>query len=251
MVFQNYPGAEADTRSAGLEMSESSLTEEGGARTPFSVVALASSSGGVLRFRVVSNRRRYVTQGSPGPATRLVEMVRDLMSCRDGLVGGIGSRQGSLGAVLYRVPEAEKQRERPPYVPPSTGAERRLVKIWSDVLGGGDIGSTDDFFALGGHSLAAVELVSLRRTFLWRSVLEATFLRSSSFTPSAGTCWPIGRLRSLWAGSIPSSGFNRENQRGRMMDAGALRIWPPNTVRPCWGGRSAARSGCWGGRWAG
>lgn len=48
--------------------------------------------------------------------------------------------------------------------PPATPLEEAVAKQWTEVLGRGGIGRHDDFFALGGHSLMATELVSrLRR----------------------------------------------------------------------------------------
>jgi len=50
------------------------------------------------------------------------------------------------------------------YVAPRTAMERLLAAIWSEVLAIEPIGARDDFFALGGHSLAAVQVVArLRR----------------------------------------------------------------------------------------
>ena len=43
---------------------------------------------------------------------------------------------------------------------PSTDLERQLHVIWAEVLGHSDFGITDNFFAVGGHSLAAANLVS-------------------------------------------------------------------------------------------
>jgi amino acid adenylation domain-containing protein len=45
-------------------------------------------------------------------------------------------------------------------VEPATDLERRLHGIWAEVLGNRDFGVTDNFFAVGGHSLAAARLVS-------------------------------------------------------------------------------------------
>jgi acyl carrier protein len=47
-----------------------------------------------------------------------------------------------------------------PYVAPRTSLEEQLVAIWQAVLGVERIGITDDFFALGGHSLSATQLAS-------------------------------------------------------------------------------------------
>jgi amino acid adenylation domain-containing protein len=50
-----------------------------------------------------------------------------------------------------------------PAEPPATGTERLVAGIWQDVLGAAGIGATGDFFALGGHSLAAVRVVARLR----------------------------------------------------------------------------------------
>lgn len=51
------------------------------------------------------------------------------------------------------------------YVPPRTELEVAMAGIWSSVLGVDRVGITDNFFALGGHSLNATQLVArLRET---------------------------------------------------------------------------------------
>ena len=42
----------------------------------------------------------------------------------------------------------------------STDLELHLHAIWAEVLGHDDFGINDDFFAIGGHSLAAFRLAS-------------------------------------------------------------------------------------------
>ena len=61
-------------------------------------------------------------------------------------------------------------RERPPlataFAPPSTPIEKALLELWSEVLAIDDIGVHDDFFELGGDSLAAARVVGrLQRAF--------------------------------------------------------------------------------------
>jgi amino acid adenylation domain-containing protein/thioester reductase-like protein len=46
------------------------------------------------------------------------------------------------------------------FVPPSNPIEEKLVAIWSRILGHPELGVTDNFFALGGHSLSATQLIS-------------------------------------------------------------------------------------------
>ncbi|WP_149141843.1 type I polyketide synthase [Gemmobacter caeruleus] len=47
------------------------------------------------------------------------------------------------------------------YVEPRNDLERTLVGFWQDLLGVGQVGVEDDFFALGGHSLIAVRLFAM------------------------------------------------------------------------------------------
>jgi acyl carrier protein len=44
--------------------------------------------------------------------------------------------------------------------PPETVPERELAAIWGRVLAVGDVGRDDDFFDLGGHSLAVLQVVA-------------------------------------------------------------------------------------------
>ena len=52
------------------------------------------------------------------------------------------------------------------YVAPRNEAEAKLAEIWRDVLELDQVGITDDFFEIGGHSLLAVRLISaIRKVF--------------------------------------------------------------------------------------
>jgi hypothetical protein len=52
------------------------------------------------------------------------------------------------------------------HVPPRTPVEQVMCRLWTDVLGAGRIGAHDDFFALGGNSMAAARLLArIRSTF--------------------------------------------------------------------------------------
>lgn len=44
---------------------------------------------------------------------------------------------------------------------PSTDLERQLHALWAEVLGHGEFGTSDNFFVIGGHSLAAARLMAL------------------------------------------------------------------------------------------
>src|ERR1044071_141234 len=44
------------------------------------------------------------------------------------------------------------------FIPPSTPVEQTLAEVWQEVLGGKQIGTLDNFFNLGGHSLKAAQV---------------------------------------------------------------------------------------------
>ncbi|MFI1166942.1 non-ribosomal peptide synthase/polyketide synthase [Streptomyces sp. NPDC020801] len=51
-----------------------------------------------------------------------------------------------------------------PRTAPRTGTERRIARIWADVLGVAEVGADDNFFHLGGDSILSMQVVSrLRR----------------------------------------------------------------------------------------
>lgn len=46
------------------------------------------------------------------------------------------------------------------YVEPANDLELRVTEIWQDILGISSLGTNDDFFTLGGHSLMATQMIS-------------------------------------------------------------------------------------------
>jgi amino acid adenylation domain-containing protein len=70
------------------------------------------------------------------------------------------------------------------YSAPQTDTERRIARIWEDVLQLGRVGSHDNFFDLGGHSLLLIQV---------RSMLQEAFARPISTT----TLFEYPTIRSL------------------------------------------------------
>ncbi|WP_327004443.1 SDR family NAD(P)-dependent oxidoreductase [Dactylosporangium sp. NBC_01737] len=68
----------------------------------------------------------------------------------------------SLAQEIAQLPPPATTHPRPDlgtaFVAPANDAERAVVEIWQEILGVEPIGTDDDFFALGGHSLAAVQI---------------------------------------------------------------------------------------------
>src|SRR5262249_13934992 len=50
------------------------------------------------------------------------------------------------------------------FVAPRTPVEEKVAEIWAQVLGLEQVGIHDNFFALGGHSLSATQVISRVRT---------------------------------------------------------------------------------------
>jgi hypothetical protein len=100
-------------------------------------------------------------------------------------------------------------------VEPSSGLEHQLHGLWAEVLGHSDFGVTDNFFRVGGHSLAAARLVSRIEQALGAapplSVLfqHPTIAHLAAGIPASGhgspsLCVPESRLREQRAQSGPS-----------------------------------------------
>ncbi|HJP05728.1 MAG TPA: amino acid adenylation domain-containing protein, partial [Gammaproteobacteria bacterium] len=77
------------------------------------------------------------------------------------------------------------------YVAPTTETEQQVAAIWSDVLNVEQVGMHDDFFALGGHSLIATQLMARVRD----AVGQELSLRTLFTDPTvAGLCAAIDNM---------------------------------------------------------
>ncbi|MGH7831408.1 MAG: condensation domain-containing protein, partial [Candidatus Binatia bacterium] len=73
-----------------------------------------------------------------------------------------------------------------PFVPAGTFEEKRLVKIWTEVLGVDPIGIHDDFFDLGGDSLSATRVISKIRDDAQVDLSLRRFLETPTVAALAG-----------------------------------------------------------------
>jgi len=72
-----------------------------------------------------------------------------------------------------------------PYVAPRNPAEEELSQIWTEVLGLEEVGVHDNFFDLGGHSLAATRVVSRVLKRLQLEIPLQSLLQSPTVAPMA------------------------------------------------------------------
>jgi amino acid adenylation domain-containing protein/thioester reductase-like protein len=69
------------------------------------------------------------------------------------------NKNGKLERKLLPIPDSNVASE-VEYVPPRNNVEEKLVELWKQVLRVEKIGINDNFFALGGDSLKAIEIIS-------------------------------------------------------------------------------------------
>jgi amino acid adenylation domain-containing protein len=67
---------------------------------------------------------------------------------------------GKLDRRALPSPSVDADRGGDAFVAPRDALELRIARLWEEVLGTGAVGVRDDFFALGGHSLAALRLLA-------------------------------------------------------------------------------------------
>lgn len=90
------------------------------------------------------------------------------------------------------------------FVEPETQAERILAQAWSRVLKAARVGRHDDFFALGGDSIKALEVLGAIRSLGYSCELK-DFFASPMLTEMAGALTPwrdSGRFREPLVGNI-------------------------------------------------
>jgi non-ribosomal peptide synthetase component F len=110
-------------------------------------------------------------------------MLADYRSLLESFVANPEQRLGELPSLTWKpkylpapIHTAEIGTTAPAFVPPSTPIEEKLVSIWTEVLGIDRIGVQDNFFALGGHSLMATQVIArVRSAFNYELPLRRLF----------------------------------------------------------------------------
>lgn len=123
---------------------------------PLSVMIAGTS---MIALRVTFDQRYFDTAAARAMAEGF----------RAALLAIISAPDASLGELLDALPlpaadiEGGQVRE---YVAPRTATEAVLAALWGDLLGAERVGVSDNFFALGGYSLVATQIVSRVRATL-------------------------------------------------------------------------------------
>lgn len=90
------------------------------------------------------------------------------------------------------------------YEPPVGQVETTLAEIWGQVLHVEQVGRADDFYALGGDSLAAEEMLARVESTFGGSLLASDFTRATTLGDFAGLLDRTGRTRETapWPGTV-------------------------------------------------
>jgi hypothetical protein len=158
LVFENYPvggplpGTGADT---GFMFS--------GARTsrPLTLVVLA---GRRFLVRAIHDRRRLQTSAARAVLEHLGVLLDRVARREDVAIADLLECIPSLEIPEIDLPSNIAAVASPVAASPSV-LEQKVAEVWREVLGV-DVGVHDDFLALGGHSLVAVQLLS-RLCSIW------------------------------------------------------------------------------------
>jgi acyl carrier protein len=104
-----------------------------------------------------------------GDEAQVAVSVRDLEAVREqaaGLTGsGVHEHLRALGTGLGGGPAVDpgRRRSQAPYEAPRNDLEQELLDLFTEMLGGHQLGIHDNFFDLGGNSLVATQLISRLR----------------------------------------------------------------------------------------
>jgi amino acid adenylation domain-containing protein len=130
--------------------------ERGAAQLVVSLIATTeyAKMTGEMRNHLTDELRSYLKESLPEymiPAAFVVMEEMPLLP------------NGKLNTKALPDLEAIALQSHAEYVPPGNAAEEAMARIWSEVLGVGRIGASDNFFALGGDSILAIRLMAIAR----------------------------------------------------------------------------------------
>ncbi len=115
------------------------------------------------------------------------------------------------------------------FVPPRGPIEEALAEIWTELLGGVPVGTHDNFFERGGHSLMAVQLLARLRQMFGVDTYLKDFLEDATIARLGGIV-----ERALAEGAVPQAPPITRVQRGASLPASFAqeRLWFLDQLEP-------------------
>jgi amino acid adenylation domain-containing protein/non-ribosomal peptide synthase protein (TIGR01720 family) len=144
----------------------------------------------------------------------------------------LGSAPQSAAEIAPAMIPAASGHARPgidtPYAAPRTDLERRLAAVWGELLGIGEVGIHDSFFALGGHSLLGLQLVARLQAGLGVEVPLRTLFEAPTV---AALAMEVEQLRSGESAAVPP--LVRATRQGPLpLSFAQQRLWFVDQLEP-------------------
>ena len=92
---------------------------------------------------------------------------------------------GKIDRGALPIPQSTGFKHGKAFQSPQTATEEKIFKVWAEVLGFDQIGIHDDFFALGGHSLRAIQIIARLRNILNKEIFLSDIFSNSSIAELA------------------------------------------------------------------
>jgi thioesterase domain-containing protein/acyl carrier protein len=147
LVVENFPLSDPHGTDLSLSGFQSGLTTA-------SPVTIAVGMGDPWSIHLRYDTRRVSARGARAITDQFIATLEAVAQEPDRTVAEVRQAAGDrVGALVTRVID-----DRTDFVAPRTQTEQVLTEIWASLLDRPDIGVSDDWFAIGGSSLAAVGL---------------------------------------------------------------------------------------------
>ncbi len=177
VVFQNYQTDGAEAFSFGAVQV---VNSRAAVRTNYPVT-LMGAPGSELQLKIIYDGRQVTTAAAirylKHLAMLLEQMAADPAGTLAALLDRLPAPERKAGAIRAAFALAQAPRGRK-VVRPRDDLEAQLTTIWERVLGVQPIGVTDNFFALGGHSLPAVRLFQEIKEFCGKHLPMVTLFQA-------------------------------------------------------------------------
>lgn len=201
LVYQNYPNVLGRGHDTGTPVAFH-LVRSIGAMTSFPLTILVMPEH-ELRLHLVHNRRRL----DDGDAARILghflgvleAVARDPSIDCSRLLDLVPPSEIPRFRCLQESDAPASERE---FTPAQTPTEAMLAQVWSEVLGVERVGVHDNFFHLGGYSLAALRLFEQIKQRTGKELPLATLFQAPTVVQLAGILDREG-WRPPWSSLVP------------------------------------------------
>jgi len=176
------PATAASTASSASTGASAALS----AADPAPLTGLALLSDGISAQEALAALDRLLR--APLPPPQVVVTARDVRSLIEVAAGltpqAMAEEAGQLAGPVTTHPRPALAT---PFVEPADDLERVVAQVWSEVLGVSPVGVDDDFFALGGHSLAGIQIAGKLQTRLGVELDLKDFFAAPTVAGTAGS----------------------------------------------------------------